>query len=224
MPTYSATMVLVVTAHLPSEREFRRHCARWVRRGGVNVKRWELDQVAVVPDVQAGKLLLHLCTVGNPDFGQYAPVTEPEWHVVASLAEARDKCCQYFEKYAGRIGSGNWSPTSGLVTDSKGALVARFSYNQRCWSPAGEELTCLDVGTPTSSAEPVKYVVLGPDGVPIREKPFASKVDAERGVAEFVNRFRLQGYYAGAGYRLELDEIVARCRVEELDGNGTASK
>lgn len=219
MPTYTAKLVLDVTAHLPSEREFRRHCARWVESSGMKIGRRELDQLGVVPDAPAGKLLLHLCTAGNPDFGQYAPVTEPEWHVVATLAEAREKCCQYFEKYAGLIGGGNWSLESGQVTDSKGALVAKFSYNRRCWSPSGEELTCLDAVTPTSAAKPMKYIVLSPDGVPIREKPFASKVDAERGVAEFVARFKAQGYYAGVGYRLELDEIAARCTVQECGGD-----
>jgi hypothetical protein len=219
MPTYTAHLVVAVTAHVPSEREFRRHCARWLGTAGkLRVKRWELDQVGVIPDIPPGALLLHLCTIGNPDHGQYAPVSEPEWHVVASLAEAREKCDAYLKRYAGIIGGGNWGPHSGMVTDSLGAEVAKFSYNLRCFAPSGAELPCPDAGTPTSSAKPVKYVVLGPDGVPIREKPFASKADAERGVAEFVARFRLQGYYAGVGYRLELDEIAARCTVQECSG------
>ncbi len=64
----------------------------------------------------------------------------------------------------------------------------------------------------------MKYIVLSPDGLPIREKPFKDKVDAERGVAEFVKRFQVQGYYAGAGFKLELDQIAARCTVQECSG------
>jgi hypothetical protein len=222
MPTYTAHLVVVATAHLPSEREFRRHCAQWVGSGDMKVERWELDQVGVIPDVPAGKLLLHLCTVGNPDHGQYAPVSEPEWHIVTSLAEAREKCCDYMEKYSGGIDSGNWGLQSGRVTDSKGAEIAKFSFNLRCWSPVGAELPCLDAAPAVTSTKPMKSIALSPDGVPIREKPFTSRVAAERGVAEFIARFRVQGYYAGVGYRLELDQIAARCTVKEY-GTGASA-
>ena len=43
MLTCTAHLVVVVTAHLPSEREFRRHCAQWVESGGMKVEGWELD-------------------------------------------------------------------------------------------------------------------------------------------------------------------------------------
>jgi hypothetical protein len=61
----------------------------------------------------------------------------------------------------------------------------------------------------------MKFTVLGPDGIPIRERPFANREAAERGIADFVQRFRLQGYYAGVGYRLKLDEVAERCVIEE---------
>jgi hypothetical protein len=219
MPTYTGHVVAVVTAHLPSERAFRRHCAQWVGAGcRLRIERWELDQVGVIPDVPPGKLLLHVCTIGNPDHGHYAPVSEPEWHVVATIAEARDKCEAYLKRHAGAIGGGNWGPHSGMVTDNQGAEVAKFSYNLRCFAPSGAELPCPESTPPDTVTKPVKYIVLGPDGVPIRAKPFASRADAERGVAEFVARFRVQGYYAGVGYRLELDEIAARCTVQECSG------
>lgn len=55
---------------------------------------------------------------------------------------------------------------------------------------------------------------MGPDGIPIREKPFASREAAERGIAAFIARFRGQGYYAGVGFRLELAKIAGRCTIE----------
>jgi hypothetical protein len=61
----------------------------------------------------------------------------------------------------------------------------------------------------------MKFTVWGPDGIPIQEEPFASREAAEHGIVEFVERFRLQGYYAGVGYRLKLEEIAGRCTIVE---------
>lgn len=70
-----------------------------------------------------------------------------------------------------------------------------------------------------------KFVVLGPDGIPVRGKPFATREAAERALADFVARFRLQGYYAGAGFRLKLDEIATRCSVREcVAGDDSVSR
>ena len=216
MATYSATLLARVVARTRSEPEFRRRCARLLRRAGTDlqVEQWDLDELGVIPDVPRGKLLVYLCTLGNPDHGQYAPVSEPEWHVVASLPEAREQCVAYLTRYDGLIGAGNWGPRSGEVTNSGGAVVARFSYNLRCWSPTGTELACA-WDAPAAAKKPKSFVVLGPDGIPIRAKPFASRKAAERGLQEFVARFRVQGYYAGVGYRLALGEIAARCTVTE---------
>ncbi len=63
--------------------------------------------------------------------------------------------------------------------------------------------------------KPPAFTVMGPDGVPIREKPFTSREAAERGITEFVGRFRVQGYYAGVGYRLAIEEIAGRCTITE---------
>ena len=60
-----------------------------------------------------------------------------------------------------------------------------------------------------------KFTVLSPDGIPIREKRFASREAAERGIKEFVARFRVQGYYAGVNGRLAVEEIAGRCTITE---------
>ncbi len=94
------------------------------------------------------------------------------------------------EKYSGGIGGGNWGLQSGRVTDSKGAEIAKFSFNLRCFAPSAAELTCTEVLA--SAAQTARtYIAPSPDGVPIWEKPFASRVAAERGVAEFIKRFRV---------------------------------
>lgn len=66
------------------------------------------------------------------------------------------------------------------------------------------ELPCAIERPMFASRKSMKFTVWGPDGIPIQESPFASREAAERGIANFVDRFRSQGYYAGVGYRLKL--------------------
>jgi hypothetical protein len=221
MKTFKGSLRLQVTARARSERQFNLMCAAAIPKinPAVQVESWELDEVTAFPKVPKGKLLLHLCTEGNPDHGQFAPVTEPEWHVVGSLAEAREKCRAYLDRHEGFIGGGNWGPRSGEVFNETGNAVARFSFNLRCSSPTGAELPCTIEQPSFASRKPMKFTVWGPDGIPIQEKPFASREAAERGIANFVERFRLQGYYAGVGYRLALEEIAGRCTIKEGTGD-----
>ncbi len=219
MKTFTGSLRLQVKARAKSEHQFKLLCADVMAKINptVQVESWELDEVTAIPEVTKGKLLLHLCTEGNPDHRQFAPVTEPEWHVVGSLAEARDKCRAYLERHEGFIGGGNWGPRSGEVLDHTGTVVAHFSFNLRCCSSTGAELPCASETPGIASRKSIKFTVWGPDGILIQEKPFASREAAERGVVDFVNRFRLQGYYAGVGYRLKLEEIAGRCTIKECN-------
>ena len=216
MKTLTGTLHVRVKARAKSEAQFKRMCADVISKTAtIHVAGWELNEVVAIPAVPEGKLLLHLCTEGNPDHGQFAPVTEPEWHVVGSLSEAREKCRAYLERHEGFIGGGNWGSHSGEVFDEQGTQVAFFCFNLRCVTPGGAELPCTDAGSVIASRKAMKFTVMGPDGIPIREKPFSTREAAERGLKEFVERFHMQGYYAGVGYRLELDEIAGRCTITE---------
>jgi hypothetical protein len=97
---------------------------------------------------------------------------------------------------------------------------ARETALQEFWALQGKlgRLEIAEHDAQWNSRKTPAFTVLGPDGVPIREKPFLNRAAAERGVAEFIKRFEVQGYYAGVGYRLELDEIAARCTVRECMG------
>ncbi len=57
------------------------------------------------------------------------------------------------------------------------------------------------------------YVVLSPDGVPIRARPFATRAAAERAVVAFAARYVAQGYYAGVDGIIPLEELPGRCRI-----------
>ena len=69
-----------------------------------------------------------LRSVGNPDFAQYAPVSEPRRVIVNKLSEIRDACRSYIEQWD--LGGGNW-PECPVRRDGK--VVGRFSYNGRFW-------------------------------------------------------------------------------------------
>jgi hypothetical protein len=70
----------------------------------------------------------------------------------------------------------------------------------------------------------MKFIVWGPDDIPIQEEPFASRPDAEHGIQEFMERFLSQGYYAGVGFQLRLEEIAGRCRIEEISDDASEWK
>ena len=94
--------------------------------------RGQLVEIRPVPVVCLG---LQLCLAGNPNHGQYAPHSDPGFKIVAELRAARKACGGYIENW--NFGEGNWGKESGVVRDSTGTLVARFSYNMRGWLPGG---------------------------------------------------------------------------------------
>ena len=101
----------------------------------VSVEAWDVDQVVEVPPIPIGYMGLQLCSVGNPDYGQFSPPSLPEFMIVKNLREARDLCEDYKTEW--NLGGGNWGNGSGVVRDTAGKIIALFSYNLRCWSPEG---------------------------------------------------------------------------------------
>jgi len=74
-------------------------------------------------------------SVGNPDFGQYAPVSNRESHACDSLQEAAALARRYIEFW--NLGGGNWPKT--VVKQGK-RTVATISYNGRLWDMSGKPL------------------------------------------------------------------------------------
>lgn len=73
---------------------------------------------------------LKLRSVGNPDFGQYAPLSPPVTLTVASVEEAAQKARAYIEEW--NLGSGNMPPL--FVMQGK-VKVARIAYNGSIMRP-----------------------------------------------------------------------------------------
>lgn len=70
-----------------------------------------------------------LKSVGNPDFDQYAPVSEPKAVRGDTLKAMVQAAEEYIEEW--NLGGGNWSETEIRTLDGK--TVAWLSYNGRLW-------------------------------------------------------------------------------------------
>lgn len=80
---------------------------------------------------RAGGFTMKLRSYGNPDFGQYAPVSNPETVTGSSLSEMRAKAEEYRDFWD--LGGGNWGcPVVKLGKKT----IGHFSYNGRFWKGA----------------------------------------------------------------------------------------
>lgn len=77
----------------------------------------------------------NLSSVGNPDHGQYAPVSNPETVTADTFAELKAKIRAYIEFW--NLGGGNWTRP---VIMQQGKAVGRMSYNGRVWADDGAEV------------------------------------------------------------------------------------
>ena len=85
-----------------------------------------------------GQYVVKLKSVGNPDFQQYAPISNPEVVVANSLEKIVQACNRYIEFW--NLGGGNWdSPI--IYWDNK--PVANVSYNLRLWDPTDDKKEIL---------------------------------------------------------------------------------
>lgn len=76
-------------------------------------------------------ITLKLRSVGNPDHGQYAPVSEKKTVEVSTIAEAIKACEDYIEEW--NLGGGNFVDPR-VMQDGK--HIGYISYNGRFWTVA----------------------------------------------------------------------------------------
>lgn len=74
-----------------------------------------------------------LQSVGNPDFGQYEPISEPLTVHAPTLEGMRAAAEEYIDFWD--LGGGNW--VSPVVRDEAGNAIGHFSYNLRLWEGDG---------------------------------------------------------------------------------------
>jgi hypothetical protein len=70
------------------------------------------------------KYQMLLSSVGNPDFGQWAPVSDPEWVEGDTLREMRKHAEEYQQEH--NLGGGNWTHPEVLEGDK---VIGNFAYN-----------------------------------------------------------------------------------------------
>lgn len=79
------------------------------------------------------RFVMKLASVGNPDYGQYAPLSEPQTVICDTLEQCAQEARAYIETWD--LGGGNWPRT---FISQNGRRVARVSYNGRVWDAADE--------------------------------------------------------------------------------------
>ena len=149
MKGFTGKLVLKFTAKVRSRADLERRCERIATKAenSIGCELWDFEQLVELPGViPIGHFAVELCTVGNPHHDQYAPPTEPEWVVVETMSQAKAAVRDYLQKYESEIGGGNWGPGSGRVWDHQGEILARFSYNLRCWGADGIERPLINNG------------------------------------------------------------------------------
>jgi len=84
----------------------------------------------------AGRLVVRLAVVPNPDHGQYGSMGVPTRRVPVTSLEHASHVVRAFVRWMTEegLGGGNWG--GGEVHEGK-RLVARVSYNGRVWPPEG---------------------------------------------------------------------------------------
>ncbi len=84
---------------------------------------------------RAPKFVMILQSVGNPDFQQFAPISEPAAIKGDSLKAMVQAAGEYREFW--NLGSGNWVPPE---VRREGKPVAWISYNGRVWDSPKREV------------------------------------------------------------------------------------
>ena len=142
MKGYTGKLVIPFTAKVRSLADLDRRLARIavLAERLIGGDSWEVPDLRALPGpIPLGYYGVQLCTAPNPDHGETSPPVPPEWVVVETMPEAKAAMQDYLERHADVIGGGNWGPDSGRVWDHQGEVVARFSFNLRCWAATSGE-------------------------------------------------------------------------------------
>lgn len=84
---------------------------------------------------------MKLSSRGNPDFGQYAPLSEPETvtgETLADIVKAAERYCGFWN-----LGGGNWT-TPAVKRDGK--VIGYISYNGRVWESKAMDAKEIVIG------------------------------------------------------------------------------
>jgi hypothetical protein len=77
-----------------------------------------------------------LKSVGNPNYGQYAPISNELTITAKNIKGLIVQCSEYIDKYD--LGGGNW-PNPEILHPINGN-IGYISYNGRAWHKQGSEI------------------------------------------------------------------------------------
>jgi hypothetical protein len=77
-----------------------------------------------------------LKSVGNPNYGQYAPISNELTITAKNIKGLIVQCSKYIDKY--HLGGGNW-PNPEILHPINGN-IGYISYNGRAWHKQGSEI------------------------------------------------------------------------------------
>jgi len=136
MKGYTGKFVIQFTAKVRTLADLDRRMRRvfMLAEHEIGAELWEVPNLIALPGpVPLGYYGVQLCTAPNPQLGQSAPPVPPEWVVVETMSEAREVVQEYLRQHCEHVGPKNWTTESGRVWDHQGEVVARFSFDLRCW-------------------------------------------------------------------------------------------
>jgi hypothetical protein len=136
MKGYTGNLVIQFTATVRSFPDFERRLRKVFTQAEreIGAELWEVPKLIALPGpIPLGYYGVQLCTAPNPLLGQTSPPVPPEWVVVETISEAREAVQDYLLQHCEQVGPGNWATDSGRVWDHQGEVVARFSFDLRCW-------------------------------------------------------------------------------------------
>jgi len=105
---------------------------------------------------------IRLTTRGNPDFQQYAPITNPETLTADTLPELRDKIKEWKSDW--NVGMGNWMMPLVRKDD---APVGYMSYSGRLWNQEAMDETADEHKKKYGQYWPKQLEVTGDDPEPM---------------------------------------------------------
>ena len=83
--------------------------------------------MAIKPDNRRIEMItVNLKSCGNPDYDQFAPISNPEKVIVNTITEAQDECRKYIKLW--NLGGGNWNGGQLYVFGKK---IGHIAYNGR---------------------------------------------------------------------------------------------
>ncbi len=89
-----------------------------------------------------GRFWVYLSSVGNPDHGQYAPLSYAVLAWGRNLAEIRKQCEAYQREWD--LGGGNWP---GALFGSGRTVLGHVSYNLRLWEGLPGDLSAREINS-----------------------------------------------------------------------------